>query len=127
MVWSVRNDHPTPIMDTIDTTTAMDPLMPPRPVSAAAHTRAGKVMTSPVAVTSGATTLSRSTEADRTARHDEGDPEHAKAIAPPTALTVMKSMVDIVGETLNTIATPFARRASSTETTRLRISAAAVF
>ena len=47
MVWSVRNDHPTPIMDTIDTTTAMDPLMPPRPVSAAAHTRAGKVMTSP--------------------------------------------------------------------------------
>ena len=50
-----------------------------------------------------------------------------EAIAPPTALTVMKSTVDIVGDTLNTIATPFARRASSTETTRLRISAAVVF
>ena len=76
MVWSVRNDHPTPMMDTIDTTThgsadAASAGERRRPhqsrqgddVAGCGHERGHDVVEIPP-------------EADRTARHDEGDPEH---------------------------------------------------
>ena len=85
----------------------------PRPAAAAATTSAGTVSRSPIVVTSGAVTLSRSqpNRAEPTTMPTVTSPTTAEATSPPRVEITRKSASVIDRLSPNTVAVPFARTA----------------